>query len=189
MTIVGLAEEGLDNSYFCEVTATRNKVSTTENSGNYRVTNSPEAPVLSYANAPVDKVIHAIDKQDFRGNYRTLSFNIEEPALSDGITYLWMHAVINNEADYDDYSQIKAQIDLDGALAAILGNTEFPGDKDVICDADVATYSDGEIVFGESSGSRTYQLGPEDDGIYYCIVINELNNNKAASVGPFFNVR
>lgn len=189
MTIVGLAEEGLDNSYFCEVTATRNKVSTTENSGNYRVTNSPEAPVLSYANAPVDKVIHAIDKQDFRGNYRTLSFNLEEPALSDGITYLWMHAVINDEADYDDYSQIKAQIDLDGALAGILGNTEFPGDKDVICDADVATYSNGEIVFGESSGSRSYQLGPEDDGIYYCIVINELNNNKAASVGPFFNVR
>lgn len=189
MSIGELPREGLDNSYFCEVTATRNNVSTTEKSGNYRVTNSPEAPVLSYADAPVDKVIHAIDKQDFRGNYRSLSFNIEEPALSDGITYLWMHAVIDNEADYDNYDQIKAQIDLDGALAAILENTEFPGTHDEICDADVAHFENGEIVFGESSGSRIYQLTAADDGIYYCIVINELNNNKAASVGPFFNVR
>ena len=189
MSIGELPREGLDNSYFCEVTATRNNVSTTEKSGNYRVTNSPEAPVLSYADAPVDKIIHAIDKQDFRGNYRSLSFNIEEPALSDGITYLWMHAVIDNEADYDNYDQIKAQIDLDGALAAILENTEFPGAHDEICDADVARFENGEIVFGESSGSRVYQLTAADDGIYYCIVINELNNNKAASVGPFFNVR
>lgn len=188
MTITGLPEENLDNSYVVEVTATRNKVSTTEKSGEYRVTNAPKAPVLSYAGAPVDTVIHAIDKQDFRGNYNSLSFNIEEPALSDGITYLWMHGIVDNEADYDDYKQIKAQIDLDGALAAILGNTEFPGTKDEICDADVAHYEDGEIVFGASSGNKTYQLKAEDNGIYYCIVINELNNNKAASVGPFFKV-
>lgn len=188
ITLVGLPAEGLDDSYVVEVKATRNKVSTTEKSGKYRVTNAPKAPVLSYAGQPVDTVIHAVDKQDFRGNYNSLSFNIEEPALSDGITYLWMHGIVDNEADYDDYKQIKAQIDLDGALAAILGNTEFPGTKDEICDADVAHYEDGEIVFGASSGNKTYQLKAEDNGIYYCIVINELNNNKAASVGPFFKV-
>ena len=99
-----------------------------------------------------------------------------------------MHGVLGAPEDSDDYGDIKIQIDLDGALAAILGNTEFPGDKDIICDPDVARYENGEIVFGDSAGSKEYQLGPEDSGIYYCIVINELNNNKAASVGPFFFV-
>ena len=187
ITIIGLPEEGLDNSYVCEVTATRNKKSTTETSGEYRVTNSPEAPVLSYNGAPVDLVIHQIPKKR-KGIYQTLSFATAEPALSDGITYLWMHAVIDDDEDYDDLNEIKAQIDLDGALAAILGNTAFPGTKDIICDSDVARYENGDIVFGTDYGSSSYQLKEEDGGIYYCIVINELNNNKAASVGPFFNV-
>lgn len=187
ITILGLPEAGLDNSYICEVTATRNKESTVETSGEYRVTNSPEAPVLSYNNAPVDRVIHQIPKKR-KGIYQTLSFVTEEPALSDSITYLWMHGVVDDDADYDDYNEVKAQIDLDGALAAILGDTALPGTKDIICDPDVAHYEDNEIVFGTSYGSGSYQLKEEDGGIYYCIVINELNNNKAASVGPFFFV-
>ena len=189
MTIVGLASEALDNSYIAEVISTRNNVQTSENSGVYRVTNAPEKPVLSYGGAPVDTTIHAIDKRDIRGNYRTLTFNITEPALSDGITYLWMRAVVDNEADYDDYGEIKAQVDLDGALETILGNTRYPGTRDTILDNNVAHYNNqGIIEFGESSGQRAYQLTAEDDGIYYCIVINELNNNKAASIGPFFRV-
>ena len=189
ITIIGLPEEGLDNSYFCEVTATRNKRSTTATSGDYRVTNSPEAPVLSMSSGdPIEERLYNITKQDFTGVYKKLSFKIEEPSLSDGVIYLWMHGVLDNREDSDDYGDIKIQIDLDGALAAILGNTEFPGEKDIICDPDVAHYENGEIVFGDSVGSREYQLGPTDSGIYYCIVINELNNNKAASVGPFFFV-
>ena len=189
ITIVGLPETGLDNSYFCEVTATRNKRSTTATSGDYRVTNSPEAPVLSMSNGdPIEERLYNITKKDFTGAYKKLSFRSEEPSLSDGIIYLWMHGVIDNNEDLDDYGDTKIQIDLDGALAAILGNTEFPGEKDIICDPDVARYENGEIIFGDSTGSKEYQLGPEDNGIYYCIVINELNNNKSASVGPFFFV-
>ena len=189
MTVVGLPEEGLDNTYFCEVTAMRNKKTTTETSGNYRVTNSPKAPVLSYGNnnAPIEDRFYNVTKRTAMGEYRTLTFNIETPALSDGIIYLWMHATINDPADTEAL-ETKRQIDLNGALAAILGNTEFPGDPDTICDPDVAHYENGEIVFGDSAGSREYQLDSESEGIYYCIVINELNNNKAASVGPFFSV-
>lgn len=191
MTIVGLPEEGLDNSYFCEVTATRNNVDTAEKSGNYRVTNSPKAPILSYAGAPVDRTVYPIDKQNFRGQYATLSFEVEYPALSDSITYLWMRNILDSDADYNDYDQILAKIDLNGALAAILNEeTAWAGNDDEICDGSVAQYSDGGIVFSGTSGNKNYELGSKDaDGVYYCIVINELNNNKAASVGPFFYVR
>lgn len=186
MTIVGLPEEGLDNTYFCEVTAMRNKKTTTETSGNYRVTNSPKAPVLSY-NGPIEDRFYNITKRLYTGEYKKLTFDIETPDLSDGIIYLWMHATINDPADMGTV-EIKRQIDLDGALSSILGNTEFPGDPDTICDPDVAHYEDGKIVFGDSAGQKEYQLTAESEGIYYCIVINELNNNKAASVGPFFFV-
>ena len=190
LNIMGLPEEGLDNSYFCEVTAKRNKETTTEASGNYRVTNTPKKPVLSYGGEPVDTTIHTIQKKARTGAYRTLSFNMENLALSDNVIYLWMHAVIDDEADYDAVTgQIKAQVDVDGAFDGLLEQTAFPGTRDSIVDADVAEYTnDGGIRFKTSSGSRDYQLSEEDEGIYYCIVINELNNNKAASVGPFFSV-
>ena len=100
-----------------------------------------------------------------------------------------MHANINDENDREG-NYIKAQVDLGGALSDILGeSTNLGGTPDIICESNVASYdTNGKIVFTGETGSAEYQLNENSEGIYYCIVINELNNNKAASVGPFFSI-
>lgn len=187
LTIMGLPTEGLDQTYYAEVIATRNNVSTVEKSGNYRITNAPEKPVLFYGDAPVDRTIHNI-RRPKNGSAPVLRFQVQQPDLSDNLIYLWMKADLTGENDYTSTNEVKAHLDLNGALANLLGETEQTGNPDIILDSTVAEYNQDktEIIFNGGLGEASYTLKDNEEGLYYCIVINELNNHKAASVGPFF---
>jgi len=46
MTVLGLPDSELDKTYYVDVIATRNGISTSKASGDYRITNSPEKPII-----------------------------------------------------------------------------------------------------------------------------------------------
>ena len=203
MTVMGLPTAELDNTYFVEVTATRNGISTKEMSGGYRLTNSPTKPVLKYRvfeNGAFRQVVKdystesaaiAINKKARSGAYNKLSFSVEPPALSDNLSYVWMRANVQQEVDedWDASGAAKLQVDLDNLLPDLF--EDLVGDPDIAADGvfGLTTLTElGEVVADADNGPA-YQLAEDTPvGFYYCIVINELNNNRTANVSPFFLV-
>ena len=205
MNIIGLSTEGLDNTYLVEVTATRNNIFTTEPSGDYRITNSPVKPVLKYREynqqtGNFEQVVKdymtessalPVSMKNRTGAYNTISFSVEPPALSDNLSYVWMRMNVqdNEEEDWVTVNMPKLQIDLDDLLPDLF--EDLVGDPDIAADGVFGLTrltSLGEVVSDEDNGPA-YQLSAETPaGYYYCIVINELNNNRTANVSPFFHV-
>ena len=206
MTITGLTSEDLDNIYCVEVTAKRNGISTTQASGNYRLTNAPAKPVLKRnvwdQTAGENKQIisdyltepEAIStyRTNRNGTYNKLSFSVEPIAHTDGIKYIWMRANIQNDLDSDWVTEDmpRLQVDIGDALGALFVDLE--GDNDIpVEDRDfhMTTLEDlGEIIDGVDNGP-VLPLTPETElGYYYCIVVNELNNHRVANVSPFYRV-
>ena len=191
----------LDESYHYEVSATRNRATTDPvSSGTYRVTNAPKAPEIkdyTYVDGQMQPVSKRANNQ-----YGELAFEINNPGVYDKITYLWMYTIRDEEEAWNE-QQLWQDIDLDSNLSDIIKNfsitTDRPGEPDRILDAAVAEWSGTdpkEIVFNGATGAiegeplkTKYTLnGNSELGLYYCIIINELNGHKAATVGPFFNV-
>ena len=214
MTILGLPDdETLDRTYFVEVTATRNGVKTSEVSGDYRITNKPEKPIIKVRVVnPRTNAFELVEKDymsdvNVESIYRragqpaTLSFSVEPPAQSDSISYVWMRINVEEDVPTDMQGQsVKLQADLDDAiegLAEIIGNPEgsadFPVEADTIELA--RKYLTSIPAIGDPADTEFQDNGPqyvlsagEQGGYLYCVVINELNGHINANVSPFFQV-
>jgi hypothetical protein len=114
MTILGLPDdETLDRTYFVEVTATRNGVETSEVSGDYRITNKPEKPIIKVRVVnPRTNAFELVEKDYMSdvnvepiyrraGQPATLSFSVEPPAQSDNISYVWMRINVEENVPTD----------------------------------------------------------------------------------------
>ena len=193
VTIEGLVTSGLDEKYVAEAIAERNKVKTSTKSGIYRITNSPEKPIIKYNNQVLDYTTQttAFPRQMKRnGVYQSLSFSIVPIAHSDKLSYIWMRLNFDQavESDWDGEAK-RLQIDLDDFLSDLF--EDKPGDADIPVDGvyGLTTLTNlGEIVVGEDNGPRLQLSDDTPAGIYYCIVVNELNNHRVANVTPFFDV-
>ncbi len=202
MTVSNLAEQELDVSYFVEVTATRNRISTSKNSGDYRLTNAPEKPILLYRvfeNGEVRQVEKdyqtepaaiPINLKNRAGVYNKLGFSIQPPILSDKLSYVWMRATVQDiNSDWDENERPILQVDLDNLLPDLF--EDIAGEPDMAVDGvfGLTTLTSlGQVVNTEDNGP-TLQLGENTpSGYYYCIVVNELNNHRTANVSPFFHV-
>lgn len=211
LTISGLAAAELDNTYFAEVTATRNGVQTTDKSGDYRITNSPEKPVLKIRTFNPSTNQFGLVTRDYSTEINsvpvggrpgtTLTFSIEPPEKYDTISYQWMKVNVEDRAttpeDWVDETTVKLQIDLDDSftkLDSLLNNPHKQGASDIILEA--FNFLDNLPAIGNPSDVEEYKdNGPiytlqneNIGGIYYCIVVVELNGNINANASPFFVV-
>lgn len=210
MTIVGLSDAQLDKTYRVEVTATRNGISTTGVSGDYRITHSPEKPVIKIREFDPNTNQFRLVRKDYMSSNNiervairphTMSFSVEPPAQSDTLSYIWMriNADANIASDWEGAAE-KLQVDLDNAiegLAAIIGNPEgeadFPVEGSPIATA--RKYLNSLHDIGDAASEEFEDNGPKytvnensPAGYYYCVVINELNGHINANVSPFFQV-
>lgn len=204
------SDPDLDEVYRLAVTSTRNGVSTTDYSGDYRVTQSPVAPVVrirSY-NSAQDK-FEWVERnyQSANNNNKmvltkragvdlNLSIGVDPEIKSDDISYIWMRMNLDNDNDIVN-GETKLQIDLADEDSdtnttineVIKGITSIfenkPGNRDFIVQ-ELNKFSD---VVSDDEGDR-YQTSyaASETGIYYCVVINELNNHINANASPFFIV-
>ena len=192
-----LATSNLDEEFVAKVTVERNKVSTSKNSQIYRITNAPQKPILKRI---INNHQTASDYQDENnlvlfnmkrnGVYRTLSFSIEPPAQSDNLSYIWMrlNAEDNITSDWENNSE-KLQIDLDNFLSDLF--EDKPGNADIPVDGVYGLTqltNLGEVVDTADNGPSLTFSDNTPAGIYYCIVVNTLNNYRAANVTPFYSV-
>lgn len=199
--IEGLPTSGLDEQYVAEVTAERNRVTTSAKSGIYRITNAPEKPVLKRL---VDGHQIISDYQDANnlvlynmkrnGVYRTLSFSVEPIQQSDSLSYIWMRINKEDAIETDlDNGATKLQIDLQDNVTQFLTDLfeDKPGQADIPVDG-VYGLTEltnlGEVVDTEDNGPVLAFNDNTPAGIYYCIVVNELNNHRVANVTPFYNI-
>lgn len=203
MTIQGLPASGLDDVYYAKVTASRNNVKTSQDSYAYRITYTPEEPILKgreyhdgqfvyvKKDYTTEQVPVGISLKNRAGEYNVLTFAVEPPAQSDKLSYIWMKANIdkNNSADYQYEQMVKIQVDIGNALPDLF--TDKPGQDDEpfggIFDLTVLRNL-GQIVDNKEENGPRLQLNENTTGYYYCIVVNELNNHRVANVTPFFHV-
>lgn len=205
MIVLGLPEEGLDTTYLVEVTATRNGISTAKDSGDYRLTNAPVKPVLKYrelVGGTLKQVVKDYSTQDTAvpynmktrtGDYNKIAFSVDMPAFSDSLSYVWMRMNVEDiPSDWEgvgDRQVEKLQIDLDDQLPDLFA--DLTGNPDIAVDGafGLTTLTElGEVVDTEDNGPALQLSENTPAGYYYCIVINELNNNRVANVSPFFHV-
>ena len=210
LTISGLQSTELDEKYYVEVTAIRNYIDTKSNSDIYRITNSPEKPVIKYRLFNPTTQQFYLEEKDYQsqnnivnidhrpGTTSTLSFSIAPPAQYDKIGYIWMRVRTDSNAYDWENDAAKLQVDLDDSIADLVGiipNPEGQMDYTVEAPLDQARkYIYSLPALGEP-GPELENNGPKctltDDnpaGLYYCIVINELNGHVNANVSPFFKV-
>ena len=124
------------------------------------------------------------------GVYRNISFSIDPIQHSDALSYIWMR-INANESVASDWENdfVKLQIDLDGFLADLF--EDKPGEADIPVDG-VFGLTElpnlGEVVENEDNGPKLQFSDSTPAGVYYCIVVNELNNHRVANVTPFYSV-
>ena len=215
-----------DKTYIATVTSMRNKATTSADSGIFRITAAPQAPIIKMrklvnvngdtsiswvpvtnADAPVSAFL-----RNQNGNFSTtLTVNADETIKSDGLDYYWMKLTLEAEEKASGIAQIDITGDgeenslpqelVDKLLA--LENASFTdvnGIPDLIATAFEGfsaipeTPSDtAEINYSGARNQNTLTISGtnKDDltGIYYCIVINKLNNHINASASPFFIVQ
>lgn len=212
ITINDLTSAELDETYCVEVKATRNKISTTQMSGNYRITNAPAMPEITFTDPANGTAVYytnyfekaywtvsdnkiyklAVLPKTRRSNNPTLSFSVNKPVKSDRIIYAWMRLNYNDntdepilEPDFNgvDFGESQEQF---SAIFAELNETFFSGGA--------AEYPDYYITGNiENPTNETleisYRVTQDDvDGYYYCVVINELNGHINVNISPFFLV-
>lgn len=213
MTILGLPDDAtLDKTYFVKVTATRNGVQTSEVSGDYRITNKPEKPIIKVRKLNANNQIELVEKDyksavntepvyRFAGQSATLSFSVEPPTQSDSLSYIWMRIRVEEDVPTDMQGQsITLQADLDNAiegLAEIIGNPEGQADYPVESSTielarkyfeNIAAIGDVADPNFEDNGPKYVLPADRAGGYFYCVVINELNGHINANVSPFFQV-
>ena len=190
ITIQNLPTTGLDERYIAEVTAERNKVKTSASSKIYRITNAPDKPRLI---CPVRgqriEADYTSDIVDYpmrhNGVYRSLSFSVMENYLqnSDTLSYYWVKMNTNGPNDLDEEGFLKVQIDIGDALDNLFPDIE--GENDIILPTEL-----GEIITTNEDNTlgSTLQFNNLEEGYYYCIVVNTLNNHRVANVTPFYYI-
>lgn len=192
ITIQNLPTTGLDECYIAEVTAERNKVKTSANSKIYRITNAPDKPRLicpvrgQRVEADYTTENNIIEyPMRHNGVYRSLSFSVMENYLqnSDTLSYYWVKMNINGPNDLDEEGFLKVQIDIGDALDNLFPDTE--GENDIILPTEL-----GEIITTNEDNTlgSTLQFNNLEEGYYYCIVVNTLNNHRVANVTPFYYI-
>lgn len=206
MNITGLVETNLDKLYCVNVTATRNGVETTKTSGNYRLTNAPEKPVLkrnvwNQAAGKYDIIVSdytteaealTVYTKNRNEEYNKVAFSVSPIAKTDGLKYIWMRARIEDTVDSDWITAEipKLQVDIGDALGTLfadpIGDSDIPVEQDAFL---MKTLSNlGEIIEGEDNGPSLQIDANTELGYYYCIVVNELNSHRVANVSPFYHI-
>jgi len=130
-----LPATNLNETYICQVTAVRNGKRVSVDSGDYRITNFPQAPKIMFNGKEVtnDKTVYNIPTMKKKsGGFNTLSFSVDEVGLlSDNLIYLWMYA---DASDLD--FPVAARVDTNGIFNTLEENSEDP--KDRILNTEVA---------------------------------------------------
>lgn len=192
ITIQNLPTTGLDERYIAEVTAERNKVKTSASSKIYRITNAPDKPRLicpvrgQRVEADYTTENNIIEYPMRRnGVYQSLSFSVMDNYLqnSDTLSYYWVKMNTLDPNDLDEEGFLKVQVDIGNQLNSLF--TDLEGENDIILPSDL-----GEIITinEDNTLGSTLQFSNLEEGYYYCIVINELNNHRVANVTPFYYI-
>lgn len=192
ITIQNLPTTGLDECYIAEVTAERNKVKTSANSKIYRITNAPDKPRLicpvrgQRIEADYTTENNIIEYPMRRnGVYQSLSFSVMDNYLqnSDTLSYYWVKMNTLDPNDLDEEGFLKVQVDIGNQLNSLFPDLE--GENDIILPSDL-----GEIITinEDNTLGSTLQFSNLEEGYYYCIVVNELNNHRVANVTPFYYI-
>ena len=130
-----------------------------------------------------------------RNGAYNLNFSITNSIQHDRFTYVWMKANIEDEVESDFWTETmkkKLQVDVGTALEGLFG-ADPTGDSDIPAEENITTTvravleETGEVVEGQENGPYL-QLPATASGIYYCIVVNELNGFIAVNASPFFRV-
>ena len=192
ITIQNLPTTGLDERYIAEVTAERNKVKTSASSKIYRITNAPDKPRLicpvrgQRVEADYTTENNIIEYPMRRnGVYQSLSFSVMDNYLqnSDTLSYYWVKMNTLDPNDLDEEGFLKVQVDIGNQLNNLF--TDLEGENDIILPSDL-----GEIITinEDNTLGSTLQFSNLEEGYYYCIVVNELNNHRVANVTPFYYI-
>ena len=200
----------IGDQYRILATSVRNKVSTSTTSGTYRVTHAPVKPevlVRDY-NSGSRSFEWTPRAYDSSNNIKNVSLsrndNLEVAVtaadmITDGISYIWVQAnrhdsEILYKVDLPDDEQYLAFINkINTALGITDVSEPFISDTeqlrtkdDIIKELKKISAATTDANDGVSRYEDTYT--PTERGVYYCVVINELNNNLAVNVSPFFIV-
>lgn len=202
-------ETVIGDQYREAATSTRNGVSTTTYSAPYRVTHSPEKPRLNIReyNRSTDR--YEWVERDYSmpnlgiknmGANALLSVGVTAQNLkTDNLSYIWVKAIRTNEEDSHGIYEVDLPNDeehqrlidrINNSLGIIdddEGNVSSRSKDDII--KELSKIAEVELDEGDTVTPR-YQteFQTEESGVYYCVVINELNNNIAVNVSPFFIV-
>ena len=127
------------------------------------------------------------------GRY-TLAFSINTSIQHDKFTYVWMKANIEDSEEDDFWSESnlkKLQVDVDNALNGLFknktGDPDIPAVEGTSLDVRSILEETGEVVEGSENGPALL-LDSTASGVYYCIVVNELNEFIAVNASPFFRI-
>lgn len=200
----------IGDQYRILATSVRNKVSTSTTSGTYRVTHAPVKPevlVRDY-NSGSRSFEWTPRAYDSSNNIKNVSLsrndNLEVAVtaadmITDGISYIWVQAnrhdseILYNVDLPDDeqyltfINKINAALGITDVSEPFISDTEQLRTKDdIIKELKKISAATTDANDGVSRYEDTYT--PTERGVYYCVVINELNNNLAVNVSPFFIV-
>ena len=200
----------IGDQYRILATSVRNKVSTSTTSGTYRVTHAPIKPevlVRDY-NSGSRSFEWTPRAYDSSNNIKNVSLsrndNLEVAVtaadmITDGISYIWVQAnrhdsEILYKVDLPDDEQYLAFINkINTALGITDVSEPFISDTEQLRTKDDIIKELKKIsaaITDANDGVSRYEdaYTPTERGVYYCVVINELNNNLAVNVSPFFIV-
>lgn len=191
LTLNNLATSDLDEEFFTDVTVERNKVTTSKQSNIYRITNTPQKPTLICPVRGQRKETDYLTEDgvvDYRmthnGVYQSLSFSVKEPLKYDSLSYYWVRVNTDYEDDIQD-GTLNIKVDIGNQLDSLFADQS--GNDDIILSPEL-----GEIVVSsnedESLGSTLHFDENFEEGYYYCIVVNNLNNHRTANVTPFYSI-
>ena len=211
LTIAGLATEDLDVSYKVTVTSTRNGVSTSADSNIYRITGAPVEPVIKVRKIQDNALVWVA--QDYnsdinqipatlRNGKAALTVRADADIQHDTFSYYWMKLKVD-ESDIEEIEgqeQTIYQIDLanDGVVVEGLSDkiltifADKTGDPDDLIPDGFDTFADvipaDENVQNDVQNYQTTYEATEP-GIYYCLIVNNLNQHINANASPFFVVQ
>ena len=209
LTIEGLEGDDLDVSYQVTVTSTRNGVSTSKDSGIYRITNAPAEPVVKIRKIENNQLVWVEQAYDsavnqipatIRNGQAVLTVRADANIQHDNFSYYWMKLKIdeNDIETIEGQQQTVYQIDLANDGEVVDGLT----DKILSIFADKTGDADELIInnFGEfatliqaedENDVNNYQTSyiATEPGVYYCLIINNLNQHINANASPFFVVQ
>lgn len=217
LTISNVRNEAVDgDEYRIKATSTRNKVSTSTTSGIYRVTHAPVKPEILVQDYIGDRFVWTARAYDSNNNTKTGSLNgklevavTEDNIKTDGISYIWVKAnrndseimkgffkvdlpesaedLVNNEQYLKFINKINAALGITDTSEPHQSDTMPLRTRDDIV-KELNKIASATVDAGDDTLRYRTSFTPTENGIYYCVVINELNNNLAVNVSPFFIV-